>query len=197
MALSLEVFAADPKASPDQFILDQIAFKREQTSSHETGYRAGWEEASATATALAARNKADLAQHLQQINFTYHEAQAHILCALQPLLMQVVTQIMPQIARATLGPIVMETLIPLADRLAQAPLTLRVNPAAQASVQALIETKTSLPLTIKADPALGEGQAHLHMGTAEAEVDLDQATADIAAAVRGFFDLFGKDHLYG
>ena len=58
MALSLEVFAADPKASPDQFILDQIAFKREQTSSYETGYRAGWEEASATATALAARNKA-------------------------------------------------------------------------------------------------------------------------------------------
>ena len=111
--------------------------------------------------------------------------------------MQVVTQIMPQIARATLGPIVMETLIPLADRLGQAPLTLRVNPATQASVQALIETKTSLPLTIKADPALGEGQAHLHMGTAEAEVDLDQATADIAAAVRGFFDLFGKDHLYG
>ena len=62
MALSLEVFAADPKASPDQFILDQIAFKREQTSSYETGYRAGWQEASATATALAARNQADLAQ---------------------------------------------------------------------------------------------------------------------------------------
>ena len=197
MALSLEIFATDPKASPDQFILDQIAFKREKTSSYEAGYRAGLEEASATATALAARDKADLSLHLQQINFTYHEAQAHVLSALQPLLMQVVTKIMPQIARATLGPIVLETLIPLADRLGQAPLTLRVNPSAQASVQALIKTNTSLPLTVKPDTTLSEGQVHLHLGTAEAEVDLDQATADIAAAVRGFFDLFGKDHPYG
>ncbi|MEI6801423.1 MAG: flagellar biosynthesis protein, partial [Pseudomonadota bacterium] len=60
-----------------------------------------------------------------------------------------------------------------------------------------IDVNTSLPLKLIADPTLGEGQVRLQLGLTEAEVNLDQATADIAAAVRGFFDLFGKDVLYG
>ena len=88
-------------------------------------------------------------------------------------------------------------LIPLADRLGQAPVILRVNPAAQQALLSAIEANTSLPIQITPDPTLGEGQVHLQLGTAEAELDLDKATADIAAAVRGFFDLFVKDHLHG
>ena len=197
MALSLEVFATDPMAAPDRIVLDQIAFAREQLSSYENGYRAGWEEASATRTALAALSKNDLSQHLQKLSFTYHEAQAHVLAALHPLLLQVVGQIMPQIAREALAPMVVEMLIPLADRLGQAPVILRVNPAAQEALLSAIEANTSLPIQIIPDPTLGEGQVHLQLGTAEAELDLDKATADIATAVRGFFDLFGKDHLHG
>ena len=197
MALSLEVFATDPMAAPDRIVLDQIAFAREQLSSYENGYRAGWEEASATRTALAALSKNDLSQHLQKLSFTYHEAQAHVLAALHPLLLQVVGQIMPQIAREALAPMVVEMLIPLADRLGQAPVILRVNPAAQQALLSAIEANTSLPIQIIPDPTLGEGQVHLQLGTAEAELDLDKATADIATAVRGFFDLFVKDHLHG
>ena len=197
MALSLEVFATDPMAAPDRIVLDQIAFAREQLSSYENGYRAGWEEASATRTALAALSKNDLSQHLQKLSFTYHEAQAHVLAALHPLLLQVVGQIMPQIAREALATMVVEMLIPLADRLGQAPVILRVNPAAQQALLSAIEANTSLPIQITPDPTLGDGQVHLQLGTAEAELDLDKATADIAAAVRGFFDLFGKDHLHG
>jgi flagellar assembly protein FliH len=196
MALSLEVFATDPMAAPDRIVLDQIAFAREQLSSYENGYRAGWEEASATRTALAALSKNDLSQHLQKLSFTYHEAQAHVLAALHPLLLQVVGQIMPQIAREALAPMVVEMLIPLADRLGQAPVILRVNPAAQEALLSAIEANTSLPIQIIPDPTLGEGQVHLQLGTAEAELDLDKATADIATAVRGFFDLFVKDHLH-
>jgi flagellar assembly protein FliH len=184
-------------AAPDRIVLDQIAFAREQLSSYENGYRAGWEEASATRTALAALSKNDLSQHLQKLSFTYHEAQAHVLAALHPLLLQVVGQIMPQIAREALAPMVVEMLIPLADRLGQAPVILRVNPAAQQALLSAIEANTSLPIQITPDPTLGEGQVHLQLGTAEAELDLDKATADIAAAVRGFLDLFGKDHLHG
>lgn len=197
MALSLEVFPTDPTVAPERMILDQIAYEREQASLYESGHRAGWQEASATATALAARSQIDLAQHIQHLSFTYHEAQAHVLAALQPLLLQMVCQILPQIARESLAPIVVETLIPLANRLGKAPLVLRVNPAMQRAVQTLIAPTTSLPLTVQADPALGTGQVHLALGTAEAVVDLDQATADIATAVRGFFALYGKEPPHG
>ncbi len=197
MALSLEVFANDSTSASGRLTLDQIAFAREQVTSYDDGYRAGWEEASATAEVLAARSKADLAQHLKQLGFTYNAAQAHVLAALKPLLLHVVGQIMPQIARATLGPIVLETLIPLADRLGQAPATLRINPATQEAIKALIEGNTSLPLSIEVDATLGLGEVRLALGMVEAGVDLDQATADISTAVRGFLELYVKDHLHG
>lgn len=197
MSLLLEIFETDAKAAPDQIILDQIAFEGEQVSSYDNGYRAGWEAAQTTLAADAARSKADLAQHLQTLNFTYHEVQAHVLTALQPLLCHLVGQVLPQIARETLASIVVETLIPLADRLGQVAVILRVHPSTLSTVQTLVEARISLPLTIFPDATLGEGQVHLQLGPAEAEVNLDQTTTDIANAVRGFFDLYGKDVLYG
>ena len=197
MSLALEIFETDIRAAQDQIILDPIAFEREQVSSYDNGYRAGWEEAQATLAAHDARSKADLSQHLQKLTFTYHEAQAHVLKALQPLLEYIVGRVLPQIAIETLAPIVLETLIPLADRLGQAALVLRVHPESRSTVQTLIEARTSLPLTILPDATLGEGQVHLQLGQAEAEVNLDQTTTDIANAVRGFLNLYGKDVLYG
>jgi flagellar assembly protein FliH len=54
-----------------------------------------------------------------------------------------------------------------------------------------------LPLTLQEEPTLGEGQVYIKLGNIEAQIDLDQATADIAAAVRGFFVLPGKDRPNG
>ena len=197
MPLALEVFLMDAKADHEQTMIDQVTFEREFETAFNDGYRTGFEEAQASMAAQAARNKTELAQQLQKLSFTYHEAQAHVLTALQPLLRHILDQVLPLIARETLGPIVMETLIPLANRLSDAPLVLRVNPASQLAVQSVIEAGTSLPLRLCADPAMSEGQVHLQLGLAEAEVNLDQTTADIAFAVRGFFDLHGKDVLYG
>ena len=64
-----------------------------------------------------------------------------------------------------------------------------LNPAARAAVEALLEQATGMPLTLIEEPSLGEGQVYLRMGGAEISVDLDRATAEITAAVRGFFDL--------
>ena len=60
MALSLEIFETDPKAAPERIVLDQIAFARQQLSSYDNGYRAGWDEANATAAALAIAGAAAL-----------------------------------------------------------------------------------------------------------------------------------------
>ena len=121
----------------------------------------------------------------------------HILKAVEPLMLQIVGRLLPEIARETLAPFVLETLMPLAEGLADAPITLVINPAARAAVEALLEQATGLPLIIAEEPTLSEGQVYLKLGLVEAQIDLDRATADIAAAVRGFFDLPGKDRPNG
>ena len=198
MAVKLEVFNAEEKPAKTQtVILDRVALEDEKLASYDTGYRAGWDDANAAQTEDQTRMRADLAHNLQTLGFTYHEARSHILKAIEPLMLQVVGRLLPEIARETLAPFVLETLMPLAEGMGDQPVTLVLNPASRAPVEALLERSTGLPVTIQEEPSLGEGQVYIKLGNIEAQVDLDQATADIAAAVRGFFDLPGKDRPNG
>ncbi len=198
MVLKLEVFDTEQKPKKTHtVVLDRVALEDEKLASYETGYKAGWDDASAAMTEDQTRIRAELARNLQTLSFTYHEARNHVLKAVEPLLLQIVGQLLPEIARETLAPFVLETLMPLAEGLGDAPVTLVINPVARAGVEALLEQATGLPLTIEEEPTLGEGQVYIRLGTVETQVDLDKATAEIASAVRGFFDLPGKDRPNG
>lgn len=194
MALKLEVFeTADRPKRADTVVLDLSALDEAKLASFDTGYRAGWDDAAAAQTDDQSKISADLGRNLQSLGFTYQEARAHVLKAVEPLLLEIVGKLLPELARSTLAPMLLETLTPLAEGLADAPITLVVNPAARPAVEALLEQVTGLPLTIVDEPTLGEGQAWLRLGATETHVDLDSATEKIAAAVRSFFDIPGKE----
>ena len=198
MALKLEVFETEDKPAKAQtVILDRVALEDEKLASYDSGYQAGWEDAVAAQSDDQSQLSADLGRRMQTLGFTYHEARSHILKAIEPLMLQIVGRLLPEIAREALAPFVLETLMPLAEGLADAPVTIVVSPNARAPIEALLEKATSLPLIIEVEPTLGDGQVFLRLGNVEAQVDLDKATADIAAAVRGFFDLPGKDRPNG
>jgi len=198
MSVKLEVFSAQEKSTQTQtVILDRMALEDEKLASYDKGYRAGWDDANAAQTEDQIRIRAELARNLQSLGFSYHEARTHILKAIEPLMLQVVGRLLPEIARETLAPFVLETLMPLAEGLGDSPVVLVLNPTARPAIEALLEQATGLPVTIQEEPTLGEGQVFIKLGTVEAQVDLDQATADIAAAVRGFFELPGKDRPNG
>ncbi len=188
--LRLEVFETEARGNaPEMVVLDTMALEEAKLGSYDAGYAAGWEDAAAAQSNEQSLIKADLARNLQSLGFTYQEARIHILRSIEPLLQEIVGQLLPELARETLAPIVLEVLMPMAETLADAPVTLVLNPAARAAVEALLEQATGMPLTLIEEPSLGEGQVYLRMGGAEISVDLDRATAEITAAVRGFFDL--------
>ncbi|MEO8240691.1 MAG: flagellar biosynthesis protein [bacterium] len=198
MALKLEIFNTEEKPAKTQtVVLDRLALEDEKLASYDSGYRAGWDDANAAQTDDQTSMKADLARNLQTLGFTYHEARTHILKAIEPLLLQVVGRLLPEIARESLAPLVLETLMPLAEGLGDAPVTLVVNPTSRPAIEALLEQATGLPVTIEEEPTLGEGQVYIKLGGTETQIDLDKASADIAAAVRGFFELPGKDRPNG
>lgn len=198
MALKLEVFAlAEKKDAPSTVVLDTMALEEAKLASYESGYSAGWEDAAAAQSDDQAKIGADLARNLQSLSFTYHEARAHILRAIEPLLEQIVGRLLPDLARETLAPIVLEVLLPLAEKMADTPITLVLNPAARAGVEALLEKATAIPLTLVEEPSLGEGQVYLRLGASETHIDLDRATAEIATAVRGFFETPEKERQDG
>ncbi len=77
----------------------------------------------------------------------------------------------------------------MAEELTDNPISLVLNPAVRAPVEALIAQATGLPLQIDEEMTLPEGQVYIRLGASEAKVDLTRVTKEIAAAVRGFFSL--------
>jgi flagellar biosynthesis/type III secretory pathway protein FliH len=187
----LEVFEAAPdRPRGAQVLVTEVgALEEARLAAFDQGYKAGWDDAAASQSEDQTRIRADLARTLQGLSFTYQEARAHLLTALQPLLSDIVGRLLPEMARETLAPLVLEQVMPLAEEIADLPVTLVLNPADRTAVETLIQAATGLPLDIAEEPTLPEGQVFVRLGAAEAKVDLSRATAEIAAAVRGFFTL--------
>lgn len=198
MRLKLEVFKAEEASeSTSTVVLDTMALEEAKLASYDQGYSAGWEDAAAAQTDDQTKIGADLARNLQSLSFTYQEARLHVLRAIEPLMQEMVSRLLPVLAREALAPVVLEILMPLAEQMVDAPVSIVLNPAARGPVEELVAKVTSLPITLVEEPSLGEGQVYLRLGAVETQIDLDRATAEIATAVRGFFEIPDRERQHG
>ncbi len=189
-ALRLEVF--DTAHAPDgslQPLVEATAVEEAKVASFEQGYSAGWDDAVAAQQGDQTRIRSDLARNLQSLAFTFQDARSHVLQAIRPLILEMINRLLPEVAREALAPTVLEAVMPMADDLADAPLTLILNPAVRGQVEDLVTQATGLPMMIEEEPSLPEGQVYIRFGASETKVDLDQVTTDIGIAVRAFFNL--------
>ncbi len=184
--LTLETFDGD---GADRDAPLDSGLEEARSVSYEQGYAAGWEDATRAQSEDQTRLDAEVAHHLQALGFTWQEARTHMLRALEPLLEEMVAGLLPEIAREAVGPVVLAQLMPLAEGLAEAPVILVLHPALRATVEPRLAAAQGLNLTIVEYRNLAEGQVYFRLGAVESRVDLTRATARIAAAVRGFFDL--------
>lgn len=200
MALRLETFALpdeDPApATPPQSAVDSAAAEA-RLSAYDDGYAAGWEDAIAARDDDAARLRDAVGQNLQTIGFAYHEARAHVLQSLRPLLESMTATLLPALARQSLPPLVADALTALATEAADQPVTLRLHPTARPMVESFLTPAPSLPLMVVEDASLSPGQAILGAGPSGARVDLDHAIAEITAALAAFYDLLPAEQRYG
>lgn len=195
--LRLEVFEATSAPSSDTVITDLSALEEARLESYEKGYSAGWEDAAAAQKDETTQLAAELSRNLQALAFTYHEARVHVLRALEPLLMGMVDQILPETARGTLGPTVLKALAPLAEEMAEAPIKVLFNPMARPALEAMLVGLKSPPLELVEEPTLGEAQVYLRLGDSEVRVDLDGAIAEIKTALTDFLTLSTKELTHG
>ncbi|MBL9050362.1 MAG: flagellar biosynthesis protein [Tabrizicola sp.] len=189
-ALRLEIFdtAPAPDGSPLPLV-EATAVEEAKVAAFEQGYSAGWDDAAAAQQGDQGRIRADLARNLQSLSFTFQDARSHVLQAIRPLILEMTSRVLPEVAREALAPTVLDALMPLADELSEAPLTLVLNPAVRPQVEELVTQATGLPMVIEEEPSLSEGQVYIRFGPAETKVDLTQVTDDITSAVRTFFTL--------
>jgi flagellar assembly protein FliH len=185
----LEPFETDRPAdgSADMVVLTAEAMEEARLAAYEEGYRAGWDDAVAAAEAEGREQQREVARHLQDLAFGYHEVRAHLRAELGPLLEAICGRVVPELARAALGGLAREALMPLVDAALDRPVRMLVHPDARRALEAALAGLVAPPFDIVEEPSLGPGQVHLRAGAEERRIDVDAASAAIAGAVADFF----------
>lgn len=186
MALRLEVFDA-PAPAGDMVLPVDPAVEEMRLAAFDNGYRAGWDDALAAQESAERELRDAIARQIQELAFSYHDARGHILQGLRPLINDVVTRLLPQVAQAALPQLVVEALIPFAEIASAAPVEILAHPAASAQVAAALADATALPVRMVEDESLVPTQVCLRLGTTETWVDLSAAHAAIADALLACF----------
>lgn len=153
----------------------------------EGGYQAGWEDAAKAHETARDRVAADFAQNLQDMSFTYHEAYSKLSSAMQPLLLQIITKLLPDLRTKTLGAHILDQMNKLVKDQADNAIEIAVSPANLDTLDEILSLGTNVPFLITAEPALGDGQVYLRVNKEEREINLDAVTSGISEALDAFF----------
>lgn len=182
----LEDFGSDPDAHT--ISMSDVSLEEQRLQAFENGYKAGWEDAVKAAADDAARISTDFAANLEDLSFTFSEAQSSLLGALRPLLTGMVESVLPRLARETLGARVIETLEGMARDATGTGAELVTSPGNVAALEQLLQDNNLLTTRVTGEPSLGDGQVHLRVGANEREIDLDSVLVQIETALAGFLD---------
>ena len=186
--LQLESFD-DPAPQSDLVSLDSATFEEARLAAFEKGYSAGWEDAVAAQNTEMKRLNGELGRALQELSFTYHEARAAMLGALRPLLLDMTAKVLPAVSRDTLGGLITDEIVALADEVSALPVTVVTNPDTLAQLRDILTEKSPLPLAFRAEPSLTEGQVFLRFDESERQIDIDGLITRIGTAVRTYFNI--------
>ncbi len=173
-------------AAPTEPGVDPQVAEAQRLESFEEGYRAGWDDSVKAQRADGAQLSSTLTQRLGDLSFTYHEAYGAMTKAMMPLLEELVSTVLPQIARENLGAHLVEQLQSMATDIAAAPVEIAVAPSQRAAVEPLMEGTHGFDVTLVEDPSLSDDQADIRFGGTERQIDLGALLEQVSGAVDGF-----------
>jgi flagellar biosynthesis/type III secretory pathway protein FliH len=178
--------AAEPPApSPEQI-------ENQRMAAYEQGYQAGWDDATRAESQEQSRIGADFARNLQDLGFTYHEARSHVMRAMEPLLNEIVTKVLPSLIAETLGQTILEELMPMVDQASDTPIEVVINPGNRAVLETLIADSVSVPINIVEEESLADGQVYLRMDSIEKQIDMNNVLDRIGSAISSVYEINKK-----
>ena len=175
-------------ASISQDTLEDIKLE-----SFERGYSAGWEDALKAQSGSRTEAANSFIAGLQDTSFGYHEARAGLIKAMQPVLTDIMTKLLPEAAQATLGAQVVEQLTEMLRKSADQSVRIEATKENLDALEELVDGAISPPFVCVPNSDLGPAQVVLQVGAEEREIDLDQVILGISTAMAGFLQHMKKD----
>lgn len=172
--------------------ISEAELEAARLAGYETGYQAGWDDATKADDNERERIGAEFARNLQDLGFTFHEARSHVMQSLEPLLASMVNKVLPSLVSNTIGQVIVEEILPLAADAADCPIEVVTYPAGHATLEEFLSQNISVPLSIVEEDTLAEGQVYIRMGRTEKQIDLSGAVQRIGEAIAGLYEINEK-----
>jgi hypothetical protein len=182
----LEDFSVESAPQGTVKLMSDVAIEDQRLASFEQGYTAGWDDAIDAQSNDQTRITEKLTQNLQDVSFTYHEALSQMLRSIEPVFRAVTESVLPTIIHETLVPLIVGKLSEMARLQAEQPVELVVPIGAGAMLRPILAQEFSVPVLLREESKLSDGQARLRVGIAEQDVDTIELLENIRSAVEAF-----------
>ena len=192
----LEEFDSRPAAAEAPRLIE-AEIEELRRNAYENGFQAGATDAIAAAQAEQTRLSAELVATLQDLSFGFHEASAHVMTNVSPVLKAMVDTVLPRLMAETVGHTILETVQPLVEEAAAIPVRLLVSPDEAPAIRTVIGESADVPFVIVEDRGLDRGRAQLKIGAVERRIDVSSVLDRISAAVDAVTDLNTRKTAHG
>lgn len=193
----LEDFSTFENASPYGSSSEDARFELIRLEGFDSGYKAGWDDATKAVKANSGSISDALAANLSDLTFTYHDARAAVLSELAPVIKELSQSVLPQVLHSSFSEIILETIEEIADKNSNPTVHLRVHPAHVDTLTKALDNGIDMPFDVVADPALGEDATLLEIGKTELEIDFTEYFEKISKTLLTFFDKPEAARKYG
>ena len=177
--------------------INEAEIEEQKLASYETGYSAGWDDAVTAKDNEVTKISSELASSLEDLSFTFHEAQSQLLETLDPMFKVLTSAVLPDAMAASFGHHIVDQLTDMAKSQADQPINIVVSPGEGAAVRALLTRSFSVPVTVREDVGLSAGQAFLKVGGVERELNSAALIDAIKDSIEAFSHQMTEDSNYG
>ena len=171
--------------------------EEERLVSFEKGYTAGWDDAVTAKDKDTDRISATLASSLEDLNFTFQEAQSQLIESLDPMFKVLTSSVLTDTMAATFGHHIVDQMTEMAKFQTDQPMSIFVSPGEGAGVRALLPVAFATPVQVHEDESLAPGQAYLCVGSSEREVNSSALIESIHDSIDAFTYHVREDSQYG
>lgn len=190
--LTLEEFEVTPDVSHHFKSVNDQDLAKARSTAFEEGYQAGWDDAIRAENANQSNVSTEFAKNLLDIGFSFHEARTQIMRALRPLLLEIISKVVPHSMSETIGHSVLEELIPIIDSAANQPIKILVSADNIKAINAVLESEIAVPLDVEEEPTFSNGQVQIRCGNIEKNMNFEQVITRINDVVESVYQLNEK-----
>lgn len=163
----------------------------------ERGYQAGWDDSAKAYHENTANFTSELRDHLMDLSFTYQDAKTEILSGLNPLLEQISTLLLPEMARCGFAEYLKSQIKNIAEKSASPSVTITMNPDQIASVEPVFSGDLGIQFDIISDEGTPENLARLQFQNHEMDIDLSECIAGIQDTISSLCSTTNKKVNHG